>query len=69
MSKPVLLQITDIIWDSSSIREDNLPRELEVKWNNGKWKNAEVSKFISNYYNAKVNSLKIRQLANKTTSG
>ena len=46
MSKPVLLQITDIIWDSSSIREDNLPRELEVKWNNGKWKNAEVSKFI-----------------------
>tara|TARA_B100000131_G_scaffold90136_1_gene86820 strand:+ start:1064 stop:1273 length:210 start_codon:yes stop_codon:yes gene_type:complete len=69
MSKPVLLQITDIIWDSSSIREDNLPRELEVQWDNGKWKNAEVSKFISNYYNANVNSLKIRQIANKTTSG
>ena len=46
MSNPVLLQITDIIWDSSIIRENNLPKELEVQWNNGKWKNAEVSKFI-----------------------
>ena len=69
MSNPVLLQITDIIWDSSIIRENNLPKELEVQWNNGKWKNAEVSKFISNYYNANVKSLKIRQLANKATSG
>ena len=69
MSKPVLLQITGIVWDPSSLNEDDLPTELELQWNDGKWKNTEVSKFISNYYNAKVNSLKIRQLANKTTSG
>ena len=69
MSKPVFLQITDIVWDSSSASKDNLPKELELQWNNGKWKNAEVSKFISNYYSARVNSLKIRQLVNKTTSG
>ena len=69
MSNPVFLKITDIIWDSSIVSEDDLPEELELQWNDGKWKNAEVSKFISNYYNAKVNSLKIRQLANKTTSG
>ena len=69
MSKPVLLQITDIKWDSSSINVDDLPKELELQWSNGKWKNAEVSKFVSNYYNANVQSLKIRQLANKTTSG
>lgn len=69
MSKPVFLQISGIVWDSSSDIKDNLPKELELQWNDGKWKNTEVSKFISNYYNAKVNSLKIRQLANKTTSG
>ena len=69
MSKPVFLQISGIVWDSSSASKDDLPKELELQWNNGKWKNTEVSKFISNYYNAKVNSLKIRQLANKTTSG
>ena len=66
MSNLVFLQITDITWDSSSFSEDDLPRELEIQWNNGKWKNSEVSKFISNYYNTKVNSLKIKQLANKT---
>ena len=69
MSNPVFLKITDIIWNPSSVSKDDLPKELELQWNDGKWKNAEVSKFISNYYNAKVNSLKIRQLANKTTSG
>ena len=69
MSKPVLLQITDIKWDSSSVNVHDLPKELELQWDNGKWKNAEVSKFVSNYYNANVQSLKIRQLANKTTSG
>ena len=69
MSKPVLLQITDIKWESSSVNVDDLPKELELQWDNGKWKNAEVSKFVSNYYNANVQSLKIRQLANKTTSG
>ena len=51
MSKPVLLQITDIKWDSSSVNVDDLPKELELQWSNGKWKNAEVSKFVSNYYN------------------
>ena len=69
MSKPVLLQITDIKWESPSVNVDDLPKELELQWDNGKWKNAEVSKFVSNYYNANVQSLKIRQLANKTTSG
>jgi len=69
MSKPVFLQITGIVWDSSSASKDNLPKELELQWNDGKWKNADVSKFISNYFNAKINSLKIRQLVNKTTSG
>ena len=69
MSNPVLLQITDIKWDSSGVSLDDLPKELELQWNNGKWKNSEVSKFISNYYSANVKSLKIRQLANKTTSG
>ena len=69
MSNPVFLKITDITWDPSSVSQDDLPKELELQWNDGKWKNAEISKFISNYYNAKVNSLKIRQLVNKTTSG
>jgi len=69
MSNPVFLKITGIIWDPSSVKDDDLPKELELQWNDGKWKNAEVSKFISNYYNAKVNSLKISQLANKTTIG
>ena len=69
MSNPVFLQITDIIWNPSSANLDDLPKKLELQWNNGKWKNAEVSKFISNYYNASIISLKIRQLANKTTSG
>ena len=68
MNNPVSLQITDITWDRSSDIEDDLPKKLELQWNNGKWKNAEVSKFLSNYYNAKVNSLKITQLVNKTSS-
>ena len=42
MSKPVFLQITGIVWDSSSASQDDLPKELELQWNNGKWKNAEV---------------------------
>ena len=69
MSNSVFLQITSIIWDSSTLNKNDLPTELELEWNNAKWENAEVSKFISNYYNAKVNSLKIRQIANKTSSG
>ena len=69
MSNQVLLQITDIKWDSSGVSLDDLPKELELQWNNGKWKNSEVSKFLSKYYSANVKSLKIRQLANKTTSG
>ena len=69
MSNPVFLQITDIKWDSSGASLDDLPKELELQWNNGKWKNSEVSKVISDYYSANVKSLKIKQLANKTTSG
>tara|TARA_Y100000768_G_C23973133_1_gene681583 strand:- start:1963 stop:2172 length:210 start_codon:yes stop_codon:yes gene_type:complete len=69
MSNSVYLQITNIIWDLPSESEDNLPRALEIQWNDGKWKNDEVSNYISNYYNVKVNSLKIRQIANKTSSG
>ena len=69
MTNSVLLQITSIIWDSSSLSENDLPTELELEWSNSKWKNAEVSKFITNYYNAKINSLKIRQIPNKTSSG
>ena len=69
MSTPVLLQITNIKWDLSCPNENDLPTELELEWDNTKWKNTEVSKFISNYYNAKVNSLKIRQIVNKTSSG
>ena len=69
MSSSVILQITSIKWDLSSPNVNDFPTELELEWDNAKWKNAEVSKFISNYYNAKVNSLKIRQIANKTSSG
>lgn len=69
MSSSVILQITSIKWDLSSPNVNDLPTELELEWDNAKWKNAEVSKFISNYYNAKVNSLKIRQIVNKTSSG
>ena len=69
MSTSVLLQITNIKWDLSSPNWNDLPTELELEWDNAKWKNSKVSKFISNYYNAKVNSLKIRQIVNKTSSG
>ena len=69
MSTSVLLQITNIKWNLSSPNQNDLPTELELEWDSTKWKNVEVSKFISNYYNAKVNSLKIRQIVNKTSSG
>ena len=69
MSNSVYLQITNIIWDLSNESEENLPKALELQWNDIKWKNDEVLNYISNYYNVKVNSLKIRQIANKTSSG
>ncbi|MDB3868800.1 hypothetical protein N9263_01910 [Candidatus Marinimicrobia bacterium] len=69
MSNPVFLEITDITWELPKDNKDDLPGALELQWNNRKWTNAEVSLWLTEHFNFKVNSLNIKELVNKTSSG
>ena len=69
MSNTVFLEITNITWDLPKDDKDDLPRALKLQWNNSKWTNVEVSLWLSKHFNFKVNSLNIKELVNKTSSG
>jgi len=69
MSNHVFLEITDIIWELPKNNKDDLPETLELQCNNRKWTNAEVSLWLTKHFNFKVNSLNIKELVNKNSSG
>ena len=62
----ILLEITNIAWEQS---KEDLPEKLQLKWNDSKWTQDQISNCISEYYNAKIDSLSIRQLKGETDSG
>ena len=62
----ILLEITNIAWEQS---KEDLPEKLQLKWNDSKWTQNQISNCISEYYNVKIDSLSIRQLKGETDSG
>tara|TARA_B100001778_G_C18468543_1_gene574653 strand:- start:730 stop:945 length:216 start_codon:yes stop_codon:yes gene_type:complete len=65
----ILLDITNISWDQSKKDKEDLPEKLQLKWNDSKWTQDQISNCISEYYNVKIDSLSIRQLKGETDSG
>ena len=62
----ILLEITNIVWEQS---KEDLPEKLQLKWNDSKWTQDQISNCISEYYNVEVESLSIRELKSKAESG
>ena len=69
MNNPIILKVTDITWEPSKDIKKDLPKELELKWNSQDWNDTQVSHWLSEYFKVQVNSLKIKKLVNKTSSG
>lgn len=68
-NNPIILEIYDIIWDQSRKQSKDLPKELKLQWIKNDWNIREVSDWLSEYFNAKVNSLKINKLDEQPGSG
>ena len=62
----ILLEITNIAWEQS---KEDLPKKLQLKWNDSKWTEDQILNCISEYYNVKIDSLSIRQLKAQDESG
>ena len=68
-NSPTFLKVTEIIWDNSKEDIKELPKELELQWNAKDWNRDLVSYWISQHFNIKVNSLNIKELQNKASTG
>ena len=68
-NNPIILEIYDIIWDQSRKQSKDLPKELKLQWIKNDWNIREVSDWLSEYFNTKVNSLKINKLDEQPGSG
>ena len=68
-NSPIILEVYDIIWDQSRKQSKDLPKEIKLQWIKNDWNQTEVSDWISEYFKAKVSSLKIKKLNEQPGSG
>ena len=68
-NSPIILEVYDIIWDQSRKQSKDLPKEIKLQWIKNDWNQTEVSDWISEYFKAKVSSLKINKLNEQPGSG
>ena len=69
MLSSTFLKVTAIHWEKSKEDIKELPKELELQWNTKDWNRDQVSDWISQHFNVKVNSLNIKELQNKASTG
>ena len=62
INNPIILGIYDIIWEQSRKQSKDLPKEIKLQWIKNDWNQIEVSDWLSEYFKAKVSSLKIKKL-------
>lgn len=46
-----------------------MPKDLKLEWQNKNWSHAQVSDWLSEYFDVKVDTLNIKELDNKAGSG
>ena len=68
-NSPIILGIYDIIWEQSRKQSKDLPKEIKLQWIKNDWNQSEVSDWLSEYFKAKVSSLKIKRLNEQPGSG
>ncbi len=68
-NSPIILGIYDIIWEQSRKQSKDLPKEIKLQWIKNDWNQSEVSDWLSEYFKAKVSSLKIKKLNEQPGSG
>ena len=69
INNPIILGIYDIIWEQSRKQSKDLPKEIKLQWIKNDWNQSEVSDWLSEYFKAKVSSLKIKELIEQPGSG
>jgi len=68
-NNPIILGIYDIIWEQSRKQSKDLPKEIKLQWIKNDLNQSEVSDWLSEYFKAKVSSLKIKKLNEQPGSG
>tara|TARA_Y100000389_G_scaffold138087_1_gene135764 strand:+ start:1533 stop:1748 length:216 start_codon:yes stop_codon:yes gene_type:complete len=69
VNESTLLEITNIIWAQPNKTKKELPKSLKLEWQSKNWSHIQVSDWLSKYFNVKVDTLNIKELGNKASSG
>ena len=63
-----VLGITDIVWDHT-VKNEELPEELNLQWDSNEWDYNQVLNWLSGYFKVTVNSFNVKELEEKRNSG
>tara|TARA_Y100000996_G_C22411629_1_gene597488 strand:- start:169 stop:384 length:216 start_codon:yes stop_codon:yes gene_type:complete len=63
-----VLEITDIVWDHT-VKNEELPEELNLQWDSNEWDYNQVLNWLSGYFKVTVNSFNVKELEEKRNSG
>ena len=63
-----VLVITDIVWDHT-VKNEELPEELNLQWDSNEWDYNQVLNWLSGYFKVTVNSFNVKELEEKRNSG
>tara|TARA_Y100000814_G_scaffold230293_1_gene174180 strand:+ start:602 stop:817 length:216 start_codon:yes stop_codon:yes gene_type:complete len=66
--KLTVLEITDIVWDHT-VKNEELPEELNLQWDSNEWDYNQVLNWLSGYFKVTVNSFNVKELEEKRNSG
>ena len=63
-----VLEITDIVWNHT-VKNEELPEELNLQWDSNEWDYNQVLNWLSGYFKVTVNSFNVKELEEKRNSG
>ena len=65
----IILDITNIRWNLEDDSDDNLPKELELKWGSKKWSKPQVINWLCKHFNNAIDNCEIEKLVIKEDTG
>ena len=64
-----LLEISNIDWDNSHDRIDNLPKGFELRWAKKEWTKDEVANWVSTKFDWALNDIQINEVGTYEVGG
>ena len=68
-AKPIVLNITNMEWLTTSEQHEKLPTGAQLQWANDKWDYEQVTNWLNNHFNASLKDLLIKQVEEDNSSG